>query len=42
MPVDRTVTDGDRVPVGATSLEVIHLAGHTPVASPCCTTPTAS
>jgi glyoxylase-like metal-dependent hydrolase (beta-lactamase superfamily II) len=30
MPVDRTVSDGDRVPVGATSLEVIHLAGHTP------------
>ena len=30
MPVDRTVSDGDRVPVGATSVEVIHLAGHTP------------
>jgi glyoxylase-like metal-dependent hydrolase (beta-lactamase superfamily II) len=30
IPVDGTVGDGDRVPVGATSLEVIHLAGHTP------------
>src|SRR4051794_26044719 len=30
LPVDELVEDGDRVPVGATSLEVIHLAGHTP------------
>ena len=30
LPVDELVDDGDRVPVGATSVEVIHLAGHTP------------
>ena len=30
LPVDELVSDGDRVPVGATSLEVIHIAGHTP------------
>ncbi|MDX6257678.1 MAG: hypothetical protein QOJ11_4012 [Frankiales bacterium] len=30
LPVDELVTDGDRIPVGATSVEVIHLAGHTP------------
>jgi glyoxylase-like metal-dependent hydrolase (beta-lactamase superfamily II) len=28
--VDAPVADGDRVPVGAGSLEVIHLVGHTP------------
>lgn len=27
---DRTVTDGDTVPVGDLSLDVIHLSGHTP------------
>jgi glyoxylase-like metal-dependent hydrolase (beta-lactamase superfamily II) len=30
LPVDELVADGDRIPVGATSVEVIHLAGHTP------------
>ena len=30
LPVDDLVEDGDRIPVGATSLQVIHLAGHTP------------
>ena len=30
LPVDELVGDGDRITVGATSLEVIHLAGHTP------------
>jgi glyoxylase-like metal-dependent hydrolase (beta-lactamase superfamily II) len=30
LPVDELVSDGDRVAVGATSVEVIHLAGHTP------------
>ncbi|MDX6244195.1 MAG: hypothetical protein QOE76_1918 [Frankiales bacterium] len=30
LPVDELVSDGDRIPVGATSVEVIHLAGHTP------------
>ncbi len=30
MPVDRRVRDGDRVPVGRSELEVIHLVGHTP------------
>jgi glyoxylase-like metal-dependent hydrolase (beta-lactamase superfamily II) len=28
--VDRRVEDGDRVPVGRSELEVIHLVGHTP------------
>jgi glyoxylase-like metal-dependent hydrolase (beta-lactamase superfamily II) len=30
VPVDRPVTDGDRVAVGESELEVIHLVGHTP------------
>ncbi len=30
VPVDRTVSDGDRVRVGQCELEVIHLSGHTP------------
>ncbi len=30
VPVDRPVRDGDRVPVGRSELEVIHLVGHTP------------
>ena len=30
LPVDELVDQGDRIPVGATSLEVVHLAGHTP------------
>ncbi len=30
VPVDRRVGDGDRVPVGRSELEVIHLVGHTP------------
>jgi glyoxylase-like metal-dependent hydrolase (beta-lactamase superfamily II) len=30
VPVDRTVDDGDRVAVGRSELEVIHLVGHTP------------
>jgi glyoxylase-like metal-dependent hydrolase (beta-lactamase superfamily II) len=30
VPVDRPVTDGDRIAVGDSELEVIHLAGHTP------------
>ncbi len=30
VPVDRRVSDGDRVEVGECSLEVIHLVGHTP------------
>ena len=30
LPVDELVEQGDRIPVGATSVEVIHLAGHTP------------
>jgi len=30
VPPDRLVTDGDSVPVGAASLSVIHLRGHTP------------
>jgi glyoxylase-like metal-dependent hydrolase (beta-lactamase superfamily II) len=30
LPVDELVTGGDRIPVGSTSVEVIHLAGHTP------------
>jgi glyoxylase-like metal-dependent hydrolase (beta-lactamase superfamily II) len=30
VPVDRPVTDGDRIAVGECELEVIHLAGHTP------------
>jgi glyoxylase-like metal-dependent hydrolase (beta-lactamase superfamily II) len=30
LPVDELVTDGDRIAVGATSVEMIHLAGHTP------------
>jgi glyoxylase-like metal-dependent hydrolase (beta-lactamase superfamily II) len=30
LPVDELVDDGDRITVGATSVEVIHLAGHTP------------
>ncbi len=30
VPVDRKVTDGDRIAVGDSELEVIHLVGHTP------------
>ncbi len=30
VPVDRKVTDGDRIAVGESELEVIHLVGHTP------------
>jgi glyoxylase-like metal-dependent hydrolase (beta-lactamase superfamily II) len=30
VPTDRPLVDGDRVTVGASSLEVIHLVGHTP------------
>ncbi|QNN52912.1 MBL fold metallo-hydrolase [Nocardioides mesophilus] len=30
VPVDRTVTDGDRIAVGRAELEVMHLVGHTP------------
>lgn len=30
VPVDRPVKEGDRIPVGRSSLEVIHLVGHTP------------
>ena len=30
VPTDEPLTDGDRVPVGAASLEVVHLVGHTP------------
>jgi glyoxylase-like metal-dependent hydrolase (beta-lactamase superfamily II) len=30
VPTDEAVNDGDRIQVGATGLEVIHLVGHTP------------
>ena len=30
LPVDELVSDGDRVQVGATSVEILHIAGHTP------------
>jgi glyoxylase-like metal-dependent hydrolase (beta-lactamase superfamily II) len=30
LPVDDLVEDGDRIPVGGTSVQVIHLKGHTP------------
>ena len=42
VPVDRRVVGGDVVEVGDCRLEVIHLVGHTPGSSRCCTTtPTA-
>ena len=40
-PATSLVRGGDRVVVGATSISVIHLRGHTPAASRCATTPTA-
>ena len=30
VPTDLLLRDGDRIPVGAASIEVIHLVGHTP------------